>query len=85
MNNRPPQRGQAQWLPYVGLATLCASVIYQAGVQSQRIERNSDRITVLEASDRTRAEKMDLMNTRGARIEAKLDLLAPSRDREAVR
>lgn len=77
MTSRLPRQSPPNWLPYLGFATLVLGVVYQSGDVTSRVQRNTERIAKLEASDAIQADKLDTINQRGARIEAKIDILVP--------
>ena len=65
------------WIPWVGLFTVIAGVIYQAGSITGQVERLNDRTGQLEAVGESRSDAINAINVRTARIEAKLDYLVP--------
>lgn len=79
---------QTPWPAYIGLMMSVGTLIFQAGVLGNRITSNTDRIVKLEASelqrqalDEARADKVNAIDVRTARIEAKLDFLLPKETR----
>lgn len=85
MTNRPPTRNDDRWLKYVALAIFCIGVIWQSATVASRVDRNAERITRLEVSDAAQTDKLDTINQRGSRIEAKIDLLIPGRKEQDER
>lgn len=84
MTSRPTARS-ADWHKHVALAIFVAGVIWQSATVTARVDRNAERISRLEASDAAQTDKLDTINQRGSRIEAKIDLLMPDRKREDER
>lgn len=69
------------WVPYAGLMLAVAGIIYQGGVLSNSVQRNTERIVVLESNDASRDAAVGTIDRRTAAIEAKLDLLLEDRKR----
>jgi hypothetical protein len=69
------QPRQVAWLPYAGFIVAVAGMVYQSGQLSNQIKSNTDRITVLEISDRAKDAKLSDINVRGAENATKLDFL----------
>jgi hypothetical protein len=71
-----PQRPQTpQWIPYVGLMLAIAGIIYQGGVLSSSVQRNTERITRLEGQYDGLQTSLSGIDSRTARMEAKQDLM----------
>jgi hypothetical protein len=79
MTTNRPGKSTPGWLPYAGFALAVCGMIYQAGGLAGRVDRNAERIAVLEARIEEARSKQDAMNERGARIETKLDYLTTSK------
>lgn len=71
-----PRRPES-WVPWVGLLIAVAGIIYQGGMLAGSVQRNTERITTIEAGEAARSDRIQAIDVRTARIEAKVDLLTP--------
>lgn len=71
-----PRRAES-WIPYAGFLLAVAGIVYQGGQLSGSVQRNTERISQLEATDAARTDRIQSIDVRTARIEAKLDLMSP--------
>lgn len=83
-------RTQGGWQVNLALVSLVIGVVtqalwlsYQLGQLTTKVESNITRIVALEAVDRARTIDERRRDERGARIEAKLDQIAPDHREEA--
>ncbi|MFS0736920.1 hypothetical protein ABC347_07710 [Sphingomonas sp. 1P06PA] len=68
-----------EWVPWAGLFLAVAGIVYQGGQITGEVNRSTERISKLEASEEARTDAISAMNVRTARIEAKLDFLMEQR------
>lgn len=79
MTTRPSKpSGLLVWAPLVGAAAVVVGVIYNTGAKSSQLDDNTRRILILETKSEVRDAKLDGINERLTRIEAKLEILVPS-------
>jgi hypothetical protein len=83
MTSRTPRN--QNWLPYLGLITLAAGIVFQSGVLSNRVDQLTDRIVKLEAIQAQNKDALEQMNLRGARNETKLDFLVDQETKDRRR
>lgn len=76
---RPPQ--STGWLPYAGFMLAIAGIVYQGGLLSGAVQRNSERLGRLESIDQARSDRIQAIDVRTARIEAKIDLVVPPQEK----
>ena len=76
----PPKTAPAwlAWLPVISTIALIAGFLWAGGGKAQVLADHERRIVSLEAKRDTDADKLDKINERTARIEAKLEVLVPS-------
>lgn len=84
MAERQLQQPQA-WLPYAGFALTLAGIIYQGGILKSNVDQSLIRIAALEAAAKAESSKLEGMNIRGERNEAKLDFLVEEAQRDGKR
>lgn len=75
MTTRSTRDGK--WLPYAGFIVAVAGIVWQGGTLAGNVQRNTERITAIEAAEAARTDRIQAIDVRTARIEAKLDLLNP--------
>ncbi len=66
------------WLPVVTTIFLIAGFLWAGGGETNKIAEHERRLTSLETRRDSDADKLDKINERTARIEAKLEVLVPS-------
>ena len=66
------------WLPVITTIALVATFLWAGGSRMNELEQHERRITALETRRDTDADKLDRINERTARIEAKLEVLVPT-------
>jgi hypothetical protein len=66
------------WLPVITTLALIAGFLVTTGARLKQIDDHERRIVALEAKRDADADKLDKINERTARIEAKLELLVPT-------
>lgn len=66
------------WLPVIATLFLIGGFLLSTGGTLQKIDDHETRITKLEAKSDSDADKLDKINERTARIEAKLEVLVPT-------
>lgn len=72
------QRGSKRdVLPIAGFMLAVAGIVYQSGQLAGKVDQNASRITKIEAAEDARTDRIQAIDVRTARIEAKLDLLKP--------
>ena len=72
------------WLPVIATIVLIAGVLWAGGGRMNELDQHESRITKLEAKRDTDADKLDRINERTARIDAKLEILLPSNGEQRV-
>ena len=72
------------WLPVIATIVLIAGILWAGGGRMNELDQHESRITKLEVKRDTDADKLDRINERTARIEAKLEVLVPSSSLEKV-
>jgi hypothetical protein len=73
------------WLPFLTTLGLIAGFIFSTGSKMQELADHESRIAKLETRRDSDADKLDKINERTARIEAKLEVLVPSNVKEIPR
>jgi hypothetical protein len=83
-----PAASRPRWidfLPAISLALVVAGLIWTGGGYSGQVKDNTRRIEQLESDARTdaktRTEMLQQLDLRLARIEVKLEMMAPEKDR----
>ena len=73
------------WLPVVTTIFLIAGFLWAGGGKMNQLAEHERRLTALETRRESDADKLDKINERTARIEAKLEVLVPSSGRTRIR
>lgn len=75
------------WLPVITTLALIGGFLVSTGGKMDELSNHERRLTALELRRDTDADKLDKINERTARIEAKLEVLVPTNaeQRGAVR
>jgi len=66
------------WLPVITTLFLIAGFLWAGGGKMTELAEHERRLTALETRRESDADKLDKINERTARIEAKLEILVPS-------
>jgi hypothetical protein len=66
------------WLPVITTIFLIAGFLWAGGGKMNELAEHERRLTALETRREFDADKLDKINERTARIEAKLEVLVPS-------
>jgi len=66
------------WLPVITTIFLIAGLLWAGGGKMNQLAEHERRLTALETRRESDADKLDKINERTARIEAKLEVLVPS-------
>ena len=66
------------WLPVITTVILIAGFLWAGGGKMNELAEHERRLAALEVRRDTDADKLDKINERTARIEAKLEVLVPS-------
>jgi hypothetical protein len=66
------------WLPVITTIALIAGFLVTTGGKMDELANHERRLTALETKRDSDADKLDRINERTARIEAKLEVLVPS-------
>jgi len=66
------------WLPVITTLFLIAGFLWAGGGKMSQLAEHERRITALETRRDSDADKLDKINERTARIEAKLEVLVPT-------
>jgi len=66
------------WLPVITTVFLIAGFLWAGGGKMTELAEHERRLTALETRRESDAEKLDKINERTARIEAKLEVLVPT-------
>jgi hypothetical protein len=66
------------WLPVITTVFLIAGFLWAGGGKMNELAEHERRLAALETRRDTDADKLDKINERTARIEAKLEVLVPS-------
>lgn len=82
MSSKPPSPAWLAWLPVITTALMIAGLLLTTGKTLSKVDDHDRRIGVLEAYRDTISDKLDKINERTARIEAKVEVLQPVRDTE---
>lgn len=72
------------WLPVVTTVFLIAGFLWAGGAKTQVLADHERRITSLETRRDSDADKLDKINERTARIEAKLEVLVPTNGQQRI-
>jgi hypothetical protein len=67
---------RAEWFAGAAFLISAASIIYSAGLQTQRINDHDRRLTAVEASQSTAAGKIETLLVTTSRIDANVSALA---------
>jgi hypothetical protein len=73
--NRPSGFNWKDWLPVITVAALLISAMLSGGGYISQLQDNTRRIGAIEAKSDGRDDKLNTIDVRTARIEAKLELL----------
>lgn len=66
------------WLAYVGLAALSLGIVFQAGIEDQRINDLASRVAALESGAHERTTKIGEIDSRTTGMDAKLSIIYDS-------
>lgn len=73
---------RAEWISSAAFIIAAASIIYTAGIETQRLNDHDRRITVVETTENMQSGKIESVLVTASRIEAKLDAQIDERNRE---
>lgn len=81
----PPRAKWLDFLPVISLALLLAGIVFGGGGYITQLKENTRRIDQLETEARTdakaRTEMLQQLDLRLARIEVKLEMMVPPKDK----
>ena len=77
----PPRVRLSEWVSIAGLIIVLIGMIWAGGGYLEQIHNNTRRIETLEASDKQRTDTLTQIDVRTARIEAKLEVMLPEKER----
>jgi hypothetical protein len=72
------------WLPVITTLLLIAGFLWAGGGKMDELANHERRLTALETKRDTDADKLNVIDVRTARIEAKLEVLVPTNAEQRV-